>query len=252
MSDHIGTLQKRTIFVNGYATADITQEQLLQWAESLTYVSCYSYGFRIDGSLIPADDADLIRYASESGVAPLLVITPINESGTYSYELLKEVFTNPRMRDRFINNIFLTVVEKNYYGAVFNFGPIAAEDRGQFVITVSKTAARLNRMGALVMVSLITGVNDAGIDFESLSRAANFVELRSFQIRDVLEAEISLLDPGKVLLELPNYSYDPGSIQARLELVDGYGLAGVSIWTIMNPFPAGVEVISEMFTVYKI
>jgi spore germination protein len=238
-------LQKKTIFVNGYATADITQEQLLQWAENLTYVSCYSYGFNIDGSLIPADDENLIRYAFESGVAPLLVITPINESGTYSYALLKEVFTNPRMRDRFINNIFLTVIEKNYYGAVFNFGDIAAEDREEFTITVSKTAARLNRMGALVMVSLITATNDVGIDYVSLNRAANFIELRTFP----LERE---LDPRTILLELPNYGYDAGSLHARLELVNSYDLAGVSIWTIMNPFPAGIAAINEMFTVFKV
>ena len=244
MSDHIGTLQKRTIFVNGYATVDITREQLLQWAGNLTYVSCYSYGFKIDGSLIPADDENLIRYASEGGVAPLLVVTPINESGTYSYELLKEVFTNPRMRDRFINNIVLTVIEKNYYGAVFNFGSIAAEDREQFVITVSKTAARLNRMGALVIVSLITVVNDAGINYESLSRAANFIELRA--------ADVLPLDTGKILLELPNNGSNASGIRTRLELVDSYDLAGVSIWTIMNPFPAGVEAINEMFTVFKV
>jgi spore germination protein len=244
LSDHIGALQKKTIIVNGYATADITQEQLRQWADTLTYVSCYSYGFNLEGDLIPVSDENLIRYAYEDGVAPLLVITPVNESGTYSYELLKEVFTNPRMRDRFINNIVLTVLEKQYYGAVFNFGYIAAEDRDQFVITVSKTAARLNRMGALVMVSLIMGMNNAGIDYVSLSRAANFIELRA--------ADVLPIDQGKILLELPNNSSDVSGLRARLELVASYELAGVSIWTIMEPFPAGIAAINEMFTVFKV
>lgn len=265
MKDHnVDALQKRTIIVNGYATAEITKEQLSQWADHLTYVSYYSYGFNMDGSLVPIDDKNLIRYAFESGTAPLMVLTPFNASGEYSYDLIREVFTNPVMRDRLINNIFITTADKNYYGVVFNFGPIAVEDSDQFTITVSKTAARLNRRSELVMVSLTPGAGDAGIDYRSLGRAANFIELRMFRweqtqmdpaeidpadkMREMLANIVPRVESGNILLGLPSY----GLGGTLLELVNEFNLAGVSIWTIMNPFPAGVEAIDELFTVYKI
>lgn len=42
------------------------------------------------------------------------------------------------------------------------------------------------------------------------------------------------------------------SIRAKLELVNEYGLAGISIWTIMNPFPDFVRILNEMYTVAKV
>lgn len=314
------------IIVNGYATPQITREQLDEWADNLTYVSCYSYGFNIEGELVPTDDESLIRNASISGVAPLMVLTPFNEDGEYSYDLLKELFSNPVMRDRLINNVVTTAAEKNYYGVVFNFGYIAEDDGQQFIITVSKAAARLNRIGKLIIVSVFAGVNDEGIDYESLGRAANLIELRIFssehylgpptaispidRMWEIVAGVIALVDPRFILLALPNYGYDwplpyiqgstaaetitnieaaeraarmgamikysetaespyytyingsgrthtvwfdnARSIRARLEMVKEFGLAGVSIWTIMNPFPEGIAAINEMFTVKKV
>lgn len=318
--------QTKTIIVNGYATADITSEALARWANNLTYVSFYSYGFNRNGELVPINDAALIQDAYNLDVAPLMVLTPIDESGTYSYDLLRVLFTEPAMRDRLINNITNVVFEKKYYGVVFNFGYIAPGDKEQFIITVSKTSARLNAIGALVIVSIVPGINDEGIDYISLGKAANFVELRTFQwegiysppaavtsvdlLEEMLALIITRIDSNKILLGLPNYGLDwilphvPGestasiisnpeaielaeqfkveiqfdvvsrapfyrytngsgrvhevwfedirSLRAKLELVNQFNLAGISIWTIMNPFPAGIQMIDEMFTVYQV
>lgn len=45
---------------------------------------------------------------------------------------------------------------------------------------------------------------------------------------------------------------DARSIRAKLALVNEYGLAGISIWTIMDAFPSGQEVLSELYTVAKV
>lgn len=326
MPKDISALQRRSIIVNGYAAPQITAEQLAQWAGSLTYVSYFSYGYTMNGELVPISDEDLIAQARQNGVAPLMVLTPIDETGAYSYGLVREVFTNPVMRDRLINNIVLTATDRNYYGVVFNFGYIATEDNQQFVITVSKSAARLNRRGKLIIVSIITGLNDEGIDYEALGRAANFLELRTFRqeqsqeppgavspidrMRETVFNITALVDPRFILLGIPNYGYDwelphlqsrtaaetisnieaadragragapiqyeetvqspyfsytngtgtmhevwfedERSIRAKFELVNEFNLAGVGIWTIMNPFPVGIEVMNELFTVTKV
>lgn len=43
------------------------------------------------------------------------------------------------------------------------------------------------------------------------------------------------------------------SIEAKLRLINEYGLAGASIWTIMRPFPYGAsEVLNSLYTVAKV
>ena len=45
---------------------------------------------------------------------------------------------------------------------------------------------------------------------------------------------------------------DARSMRAKLELVSEYGLAGVSYWNIMDFFPAGSEVLRQMYQVAKV
>lgn len=45
---------------------------------------------------------------------------------------------------------------------------------------------------------------------------------------------------------------DARSMQAKLELVSEYGLAGVSYWNIMDFFPSGSEVLREMYQVARV
>lgn len=275
--ENIKANQYGTIIVNGYATPDLPAEMLDLWVDDLSYLSIYSYGFTMSGQLVSISDGRLIDEVYDEGVGPLMVLTPTNAGGTYQYELLTELFTNPSMRDEYINNVVLTVMDKNYYGVVFDFGFIAPEDREQFVITISKTAARLNRRAKLVIVSLTPGLSDDGIDYRSLGLAANSIELKTFyrngeapgevastdSIRSMLNDITTKIQPGKILLGLLNPQSDRAlpyedelsssdSVAAKLELVNEYDLAGISIWTIMHPFPAGNELIQELFTVYKI
>ncbi len=45
---------------------------------------------------------------------------------------------------------------------------------------------------------------------------------------------------------------DARSMRAKLELINEYGLAGISIWTIMDAFPSGQEVLRELYSVAKV
>lgn len=45
---------------------------------------------------------------------------------------------------------------------------------------------------------------------------------------------------------------DARSMRAKLELVNEYKLAGIGLWTIMDPFPSGQDVLNTMYTVAKV
>lgn len=45
---------------------------------------------------------------------------------------------------------------------------------------------------------------------------------------------------------------DARSMRAKLELVNEFKLAGIGIWTVMDPFPSGQEVLNSMFTITKV
>lgn len=41
------------------------------------------------------------------------------------------------------------------------------------------------------------------------------------------------------------------SWRAKLNLIPEFGLAGIGIWNVMDPFPQGITVLNEMFTIKK-
>lgn len=329
---NIRASQYGPIIVNGYAYPFINQWVFQQWTNNLTYVSSFSYGFTENGDLIPLFDESLILNAYRNGVAPLMVITPLDEQGKFSNELASVVLNNVAARNRLINNIYNTVLRKDYYGVDFDFEFLFPDDADEYVLLVSQMEERLNEIGAITLVALAPktyteqpGLLYEGHDYKGLGEAADLALLMTYEwgytygppmavapinnVRKVLEYGITQIPPEKILMGIPNYGYDwtlpfvqgqsvaenlsipeaiaraasvgaqiqydeiaqtpfyeytdvqgrqhvvwfedERSLRAKLELVNEYGLAGVSFWTVMNPFPAASVLLNEMFDVVK-
>ena len=75
-----------TIVVNGYAYTFIDRNVLRKTLPFLTYLLIFSYGFTPTGELITIDDDELIAIAQEFGVAPAMVLAPMNAEGQFSSE----------------------------------------------------------------------------------------------------------------------------------------------------------------------
>ena len=69
--------KNRDIIVNGYAYPFIDEAVLRSVLPYLTYLTVFTYGFREDGSLIPADDAEITGIARSYGVKTLLLISTL-------------------------------------------------------------------------------------------------------------------------------------------------------------------------------
>jgi spore germination protein len=73
-NQHLGTIE-----VNGYAFPNINRETLSKTLPYLTYLSIFSYQVRPNGTLITINDTPLIQAARAARVAPVMVITNIEE-----------------------------------------------------------------------------------------------------------------------------------------------------------------------------
>nr|WP_312578538.1 glycosyl hydrolase family 18 protein [Sedimentibacter sp.] len=228
---NVRNLQQRPIIVNGYAYPFINQSVFQQWTKDLTYVSSFSYGFDENGYLIPLSDENLILEAYRNGVAPIMVLTPLDAEGKFSNELASRVLNNEAARNNLANNILQEVIRKDYYGVDFDFEFIFPDDAGKYVLLVEQVQEMLNAIGAVTLVALAPktyteqpGLLYEGHDYRGLGNAADLSLLMTYEwgytygppmavapinnVREVIEYGITQIPPQKILMGIPNYGYD--------------------------------------------
>lgn len=325
--------EETPLIINGYAYPTIEPGTLAAWLPGLTFLSSFSYGFRPDGTLTELDDSNLRGPSGDVGVRTLLVLTPLDEEGMFSNELVHMLLEDTQAQERLIGNLGAAMKIRNMFGVDFDFEYVFPEDRERYVSFVERASEVLNAEGFLVTAALAPKTSDdqpgllyQGHDYAGLGQAANFVLIMTYEwgyaygpplpvaplssVRRVLDYSISRIAPDKILMGIPNYGYDwtlpfirgesraekisngeavrraaehgvpinfdeeyqspyyyyygddehehvvwfedERSWEAKFRLVHEYGLAGISIWNIMDDFPGGRAVLDESFEVLKI
>jgi spore germination protein len=220
-----------TIIVNGYAYTFIDRTVLRKSLPYLTYLSIFNYGFTPEGDLIPADDEELIALAQEFGVAPVMVLAPMTAEGEFNSQIASDMFANEAGEDRLIENIVATMQAKGYRALDIDFEFILPADKDAFLSFITKTQARLSAEGLLTFVALapktsgeMTGLLYEAHDYPTIGAVADDVLLMTYEwgylygppmataplnnVRQVLEYGVSVIDPEKILMGIPNYAYD--------------------------------------------
>lgn len=181
---------KSTVITNGYAYPFINTWVLEQTLPYLSRLSIFSYGFTLEGDLIPPviDDTFMIERAIETGTAPFLTLTPFDASGRFSNYLITQTINNPQARTRLIENLVITVSEKGFQGVDIDFEYILASDRVVFADFVAQVRTAINALGYPVTVALAPKTSDAqpgllyeGKDYALLGEAADEVLLMTYE-----------------------------------------------------------------------
>jgi spore germination protein len=220
-----------TIYVNGYAFPNINRDVLNSTLPYLTYLSIFSHQVRPDGSLVQINDTPLIEAARSAGVAPMLVITNIEEGASFSGELAHTILTDGQAQDALVENIVTTLREKNYYGLDVDFEYIFPEDREEYNNFMRRLSATLRPLGYTLTVALAPklsadqrGVLYEAHDYPVMGALVDHVILMTYewgytygpamavspinQVRRVLNYAVTAIPSEKILMGMPNYGYD--------------------------------------------
>lgn len=220
-----------TLHTNGYVYPFVDFNVLRQTLPYLTAISIFSYGFTVEGDLLPIDDEPIIAEAKRFGVDPILVLTPFSVYGSFNNELVHIVSTDMAVQERLIENLLITVRAKGYAGVDVDFEFIRREDREAYAAFVANLTTRMNAEGYTVFVALApkvsaeqVGLVYEGVDYALLGQSANSVLLMTYEwgytygppmavapinkVREVLDYAVSVIPPEKTDMGIPNYGYD--------------------------------------------
>lgn len=225
------TINFGSIEVNGYAFPNINMEVLRKTLPSLTYLSIFSHQVRPDGSLSTIQDEPLIQAARNAGVAPLMVITNIEEGGSFSSDLVHTILTNTEVQNTLLNNITNTLRAKNYFGLDVDFEYIYANDREAYNNFIRRVTTLLRPLGYSVTIAVAPkisadqpGVLYQGHDYPVLGALADHLIIMTYEwgytygppmavaplneVRRVLNYAVTAIPREKIFMGIPNYGYN--------------------------------------------
>lgn len=220
-----------TFSVNGYAYPNIADETLLKTLPFLTYVTPFSYGFDLNGNLIPIDDNNIIAKGTAENVRTLMMVTTITDTGNFSSENAAVLLQNPSLQETLINNILQTLRAKNYYGIDIDFEFIPPELRQNYIDFIQLLRDRISPEGYIVLVALAPkyAADQRGLlyeahDYAGLGAAADFVLIMTYEwgytygppmavapinkVEEVVRYAVSEIPTEKIFMGIPNYGYD--------------------------------------------
>ena len=218
---------------NGYAYPFISRWVLDNTLPYLTELSVFSYGFTIEGELIPPllEDEWMVERALNTGTMPVLTLTPFGADGNFDNTLISAIVNNPESRDNLIANLVAVMQEKSYGGLNIDFEYIKAEDRDAFTEFVRVCTDRMHSVGFQVSDDLAPktsamqrGLLYEGKDYKALGEIVDHVLVMTYEwgytygppmavapinmVRNVLEYAVTEIVPEKISMGIPNYGYD--------------------------------------------
>ena len=216
---------------NGYAYPFISPQLLSAQLAYMSYLTPFTYGIDAHGGLLPLADEVLLSQARRLGTVPLMHLSTLTESDTFSSARAVTVLTDMALQAALIDQIMATIAEKGYRGLDVDFEYIPGAQREAYAAFIRRLRERLSPQGLPVIVALApkTYAGQPGLlyeahDYALLGAAADFVLLMTYEwgytagppmavaplpnVRQVLDYAVTEIPREKIYLGIPNYGYD--------------------------------------------
>lgn len=223
--------EQKLIEVNGYAYPNISETILKQTLPYLTYLSIFSYQVTSEGNLVLISVERLIELARSYLVAPMFVITNIDENGHFSSELVHHILTDEEIQNRLLAESLHMMQEKQYFGVDIDFEYIYPSDKELYNQFLMKAVTFFHKNGFIVTTALAPKVSDdqPGVlyeahDYAFHGKTVDHIILMTYewgytygppqavapinQVRKVLDYAVTVIPSEKILMGIPNYGYD--------------------------------------------
>jgi len=220
-----------TINVNGYVLPGINMAVLRKTLPNLTFMSIFSYMVKADGTMSTVNDTDLIKEARNMRVAPIMVITNIEEGSGFSSDIAHSILNNQAAQDNLLRNVVSVMKSKGYYGINIDFEYIYSYDRASYNNFIRRVTQLMHGLGYIVTTALApkTSADQKGLlyeahDYPVHGSTVDFVILMTYEwgyiagpplavapineVRKVLNYVVTAIPSRKILMGIPNYGYD--------------------------------------------
>lgn len=232
------TAKEGEMAVNGYIYPFVDRDTLIRTLPYLTYITLFTYGFTPEGELVDRgitdfglDEDEIISLARNYGVAPIMHLSTLTEAGGFSSELGNAFLNNRQAQDVLIQNVIARMNEKNYYGFDVDFEYLDGANRDAYTDFVRRLGIALNENGYILITALIpksSGEQPGGLyeshDYGGIGAVSDYVLLMTYEwgytfgppmavaplneVERVLNYGVSVINPEKIFLGVPNYAYD--------------------------------------------
>lgn len=176
------------IVVNGYAYPNIQPNILRQSLPYLTNLIIFGYGFNEDGSLIEIPDEPLIAAARQFAASPIMLISSIDRTGSFSTQLASTLFQSEQMQNTLLENVLAKMKQKGYDGLEIDFEYVSPDDAAAFEQFIIKATELMNSNGYETTVALApkTSATQQGLLYEAhnyqrIGSAANRIMLMTYE-----------------------------------------------------------------------
>jgi spore germination protein len=206
-------------------------DALQRWYSSLDEVSPYWYWVYDNGSILKthkdSEDPEFISFCNEKGIDIIPMV-----SNNHDPEVVTSICRNKSVQDRHISGL-LNLTKKNpFTGLDINYESIKTQDRDVYSNFINNLSARMHSQGKTLSVSVFPKVAEweyregpDGYDYEELSIHADQIRVMAYNLHwsscpesgpiesyewvdDVMEYSASAVSSEKLILGIPQFSYD--------------------------------------------
>ncbi|TCK98452.1 spore germination protein [Natranaerovirga hydrolytica] len=211
-------------------TGPRTVEEIQRVADELTYLNIFSYEMNPDGTLRPINDEEAIQTALLNNIAPLMVITNIEE-GQFSQDLATTVLQDDNLQDILLQETLRIMEEKGYRGVDFDLEYLGSINREAYNNFLRKAVDMYHPLGYTVSTALAPkyfedqeGILYEGHDYEAQGQIVDYIFLMTYEwgwsggppravspigeVERVMEYATSVIPNEKIMMGIPLYGYD--------------------------------------------